>query len=83
MKGEVTMVTENLKRRMTWEEIQSAFPYQNVGLIECYPNKFSIESAIVKYSEQDISYDEMVEKALEGEITMMFTALNKCVVLKQ
>lgn len=77
------MIEPKISKRMTWDEIKKQYPYQNVGLIECYPNSSNIESAIVKYSEKDISYSEMIEKAFDGEISMMFTGLNKCVVLKQ
>lgn len=69
--------------RLTWQEIKEKYPNQNVGLIECYPNKYKIESAIVKYSDENSSYDEMLILAYKGEITMRFTSLDKCVVLKQ
>lgn len=74
------MSSKNLGERMTWEEIKEAFPYQNVGLIGCMPDSDHIESAIVKYTEKDITYNEMIEKALAGEITMTFTSLDECVV---
>ena len=77
------MLSNDLNKRMTWEEIKEKYPFQNVGLVECFPNSINIKSAIVKYTEKDISYDEMIEKAFDGEISMRFTALNKCVVLKQ
>ena len=69
--------------RLTWKEIERRYPHQNVGLIDCQPNSNQIESAIVKYTEQDVSYDEMIEKAFSGEITMVFTTPDKCWVLSQ
>ena len=69
--------------RLTWKEIERRYPHQNVGLIDCQPNSTQIESAIVKYTEQDVSYDEMIEKAFSGEITMVFTTPDKCWVLSQ
>ena len=72
-----------MAERMTWDEIKKSYPNQNVGLINCFPDSNNIESAIVKYTEKDISYDEMIEKAFDGEITMTFTSLDECVVLRQ
>ena len=77
------MLSNDLNKRMTWEEICNKYPHQNVGLIKCLPDDLNIETAIVKYTEKDISYNEMIEKALDGEILMMFTSLSECVVFKQ
>lgn len=77
------MLSKDLERRMTWEEIKEAYPHQNVSLIGCLPDPDHIESAIVKYTEKDITYNEMIEKALKGKITMTFTSLDECVVFRQ
>ena len=67
------MSGKNIGKRMTWEEIVEKYPNQNVGLVDCYPDSHHIQSAIVKYTEADTSYNEMIEKAFDGEIEMCYT----------
>ncbi len=59
--------------RLTWEEIKKRYPHQNVGLVDCIPDSINFETAIVKYTEKDITYDEMCSKAFDGEIFMIYT----------
>ena len=60
--------------RMTWDEIQSTYPDQWVGLVDVrYLNDdgISIESAIVKYA--DKSKSELTRMMLDGEIISRYT----------
>lgn len=60
--------------RMTWDEIQSTYPDQWVGLVDVrYLNDdgISIESAIVKYT--DKSKSELTRMMLDGEIISRYT----------
>ena len=63
------------KERLTWSQIKAKYPYQNVGLmdIECGINSISVESAIVKYTDNDTSYEELCMRTFAGEIQMMYT----------
>ncbi|MCR4763053.1 MAG: hypothetical protein K5696_05950 [Lachnospiraceae bacterium] len=65
------MMTEN---RMTWEEIQKAYPDQWVGLADVqYLNDdgISIESAVLKYT--DKSKSELTRMMLDGKIIARYT----------
>ena len=62
------------EKRMTWNEIQQAYPDQWVGLIDVkYLNDdgVSIESAIVKYTDKPKS--ELTRMMLDGEIISRYT----------
>jgi len=76
------MSGKNMGKRLTWEEIVEKYPHQNVGLVDCYPNSYNIQSAIVKYTEADTSYNDMIEKGLQiadGKISVedVIKELNK------
>lgn len=63
-----------MKGRLTWQEIQTQYPDQWVGLVEVkYLNDdgVSIESAVVKYT--DLSKGELTKRMLDGEIISRFT----------
>ena len=62
---------------MTWEEIKKAYPHQNLGLIKCLPDSNNIESAIVKYTEKEISYDNLCLMAIKGEIALRYTTIDE------
>ena len=64
-------------QRMTWEEIKERYPHQNVGLVDCLPDENRFESAIVICSEEDTSYDDIVEMAMERKCKMVYTTLNE------
>ena len=58
-----------MAERLTWQEIQTQYPDQWVGLVEVkYLNDdgVSIESAVVKYT--DLSKGELTKRMLDGEI---------------
>ena len=63
-----------MDKRMTWKEIQDTYPEQWVGLIDCEMiNEISVKSAVVKYTEADLSADEISLMALKGEIVGRYT----------
>ena len=70
------MSSKDLGKRMTWEEIKGAFPNQNVGLVDCIPDTFNFETAVVKYSDKEKTYSELVRMAAKGEIYLTHTDLN-------
>ena len=60
--------------RLTWKQIQEAYPNQWVGLtdVENYPdNTATIKSAIVKYT--GMSKSELTRRMLSGEIISRYT----------
>lgn len=65
--------------RLTWEEIKLKYPHMNVGLvdIERGGNSVTVKSAVVKYTSLETSYEELVSRALSGEITMLYTTLDE------
>lgn len=65
--------------RLTWEEIKHKYPHMNVGLvdIETGINSVSVKSAVVKYTSLETAYEELLHKALEGEITLLYTTLDE------
>lgn len=61
---------------MTWEEIKNKYPHQYVGLIDVKYgiNNATIDSAVVKYTSSDLSYNELISLYLQGE---MRTSIDK------
>ena len=71
-----------MKRRkgLSFEEIKELYPHQYVGLTDIVyrPDSRVIESATVKYTLDDISYEEMCSKAIIGnEIFMVYTTADE------
>ena len=64
-------------KRMTLEEIIAAYPHQNVGLIDCIPNSINFDTAIVKYTDREKTYSELVRMASNGEIFLMYTTVDE------
>lgn len=63
-----------MMERLTWQEIQTQYPDQWVGLVEVkYLNDdgVSIESAVVKYT--DLSKGELTKRMLDGKIISRYT----------
>ena len=62
-------------KRLTIEQIRTLYPQQYVGLIDVQNKKNSncIDSAVVKYTTKDISFDELSLKAIFGEVFMIYT----------
>lgn len=62
------------EKRMTWNEIQQAYPDQWIGLVDVkYLNDdgVSIESAVVKYT--DKPKGELTRMMLDGKIISRYT----------
>ena len=66
-----------ITQRMSWDEIKTKYPHQNVGLIDCQPDSYDIKSAIVKYTDKDLSYQDLIKKAMLGEIHLMYTTMDE------
>ena len=63
-----------MAERLTWQEIQTQYPDQWVGLVEVkYLNDdgVSLETADVKYT--DLSQGELTKRLLDGEIISRYT----------
>ena len=65
------------KKRMTWAEIKRTYPHQNVGLVDLVPNKLNFNTAVVKYTDRELTYSEMLHKAYKGEIDMRYTTMDE------
>ena len=70
-------------KRMTWNEIQSCFPNQCVGLIDVETgiNDISIKSAIVRYSDTENDYgvevvspSQLLRMARNREVVREYTS---------
>ena len=66
-------------QQMTWEEIKNKYPHQYVGLIDVKYgiNNATIDSAVVKYTSSDLSYNELINLYLQGEILLRYTTLDE------
>ena len=61
-----------MAERLTWQEIQTRYPDQWVGLIEVeWENESTVKSAIVKYS--DKSKNELLGMQIKGELYSCYT----------
>lgn len=61
---------------MTWKDIQTKYPDQFVGLIDVVWEDEAhglIRSAVVKYNKDNISNDDLLRKAFNGEVKREFT----------
>ena len=65
------------EQRMTWAEIKRRYPHQNVGLVDIHEEPDGSTSAIVKYTEENMSRGEMFKRAINGEIHMRYTTLDE------
>lgn len=60
--------------RETWNSIVSKYPSQWVGLTDVkYSNGLAIESAVVKFTENDMSSDQMALETMRGNIVARYT----------
>ena len=64
-------------KRMTRVEIKRAYPEQVVGLVDCLPDSVGFDTAVVKYTNKIMPYDEMVGRAIDGEISLWYTAMDR------
>jgi len=65
----------NTNERLSWTEIVKKYPHQYVGLteVEKYPGSITTKSAVVSYTSKETSYTQLLEMAMQGEITLHYT----------
>lgn len=65
--------------RLTWEQIQEKYPNQNVWLsdIETEENSTCVKSAIIKYTSENTSDDELSLLSVLGMIMEVHTSKDK------
>lgn len=59
--------------KLSWKEIQEKYPAQQVGLSEVEWENGRIAYAVVKYSEENATIDEITERAIKGEVFSRYT----------
>ncbi len=60
--------------RETWDSIVAKYPNQWVGLIDVkFKNGLAIDSAIVKYTENDMTSNQMALETMRGNIVARYT----------
>ena len=66
-------------RQLKWEDIKKQYPHQNVGLvnIDYGVNEASVNKAVVKYTDAETPYEEMLSMYLNGEILLRYTTLDE------
>ncbi len=65
--------------RLTWDEIKQKYPHQYVGLteVEYGKNMASVRSAIVKYTDKNTEYKDMLLMYIRGNILLRYTTLDE------
>ena len=66
------------KQRLSWNEIKTLYPAQHVGLIDVIfedEDQMNVKSAIVKYTDKDVSDGQLMLMAKRGEIVRRYTSL--------
>lgn len=65
--------------RLTWQEIKRRYPHQYVGLVdvEYDTDGVSTKTAVVAYTSENTSYDELVLMYINGDIRLRYTALEE------
>ena len=63
-------------KRMTWAEIKKAYPKQLVGLVDCKPEDVGFETAVVKYTSENTTREELYDRAFDGEIYLLSTTFD-------
>ncbi len=68
-----------MSERLSWAEIKGKYPHRYVGLtdIEYGINKASVLSAVVTYTDQKRSLDDLMELYLKGDILLRYTTLDE------
>ncbi len=60
--------------RESWKSIVSKYPGQWVGLTDVkYSNGLAIESAVVRFTENDMPSDQMALETMRGNIVARYT----------
>lgn len=68
------------KQRLSWEEIKSLYPAQYVGLVDVIfedNDQMNVKSAVVKYTDKDVSDGQLMLMAKRGEIVRRYTSLEE------
>lgn len=65
--------------RLTWEQIQEKYPNQNVWLsdIETEENSTCVKSAVIKYTSENTSSEELGIRSVLGEVMEVHTSKDK------
>lgn len=70
------MATNN--KRLTWKQILKKYPHQYVGITDIkYDKSGRFESAIVKYSNENASYNDICLAAFRKEVWMKYTTMDE------
>ena len=67
-------------QRLSWNEIKSLYPEQHVGLIDVIfedDDQMNVKSAVVKYTDKDMSDGQLMLMAKRGEIVRRYTSLEE------
>ncbi|MBE5924771.1 MAG: hypothetical protein E7271_09985 [Lachnospiraceae bacterium] len=66
-------------KKMTWDEIKERYPHRNVGLVNVKKKNNSevIESAVVKYTDEETDYNTLAIMAMNNEIILRYTTLDE------
>ena len=63
--------------RLTLEQIKEKYPNQWVGLVDCdMEDSINVRSAVVKYTEKDMSSDLMALETVKGNMKAIYTTPN-------
>lgn len=67
------------KERLTWRQIKERYPHRYVGLVDIEEdgNPISVKNAVVKFTDEDTSYDELVRMAACGKIMLRYTTADE------
>lgn len=71
-------------QRLSWNEIKSLYPAQHVGLVDVVfedEDQMNVKSAVVKYTDKDISDGQLLIMASEGKIVRRYTSLEEGLLL--
>ena len=72
------------EQRLSWNEIKELYPSQHVGLVDVIfedEDQMNIKSAIVKYTDKDMSDGQLMLLAKKGEIIRRYTSLEQSKLL--
>lgn len=72
------------KQRLSWNEIKTLYPAQHVGLVDVIfedEDQMNVESAVVKYTDKDVSDGQLMLMAKRGEIVRRYTSLDESQLL--
>ncbi|MBR2215952.1 MAG: hypothetical protein IJ849_09370 [Selenomonadaceae bacterium] len=65
-----------MSEALTWNEIKSRYPHQYVGLVNLEPSAPNFQTAMVKYTSQNMTKADLEQRAFDGEIDLRYTSLD-------